>query len=61
MRGKESVVKEANDLPDLDDDSALADWIARHPQALERPIVVSDDGQRAIMGRPPENVEALLT
>ncbi|MEO1201154.1 MAG: ArsC/Spx/MgsR family protein [Pseudomonadota bacterium] len=61
MRGNEAVVKDAQDLPALDDDAALADWIARNPQALERPIVVSDDGQRAIIGRPPENVEALLT
>ena len=60
MRSGEAVVKEATDLPDLDDDRALADWISRHPKALERPIVVSADGKRAIMGRPPENVEALL-
>ena len=60
MRPKESIVTEATDLPDLDDDSALADWIAAHPIALERPIVVSADGKRAVIGRPPENVEALL-
>jgi len=61
LRNKESVVKEARDLPDPDDDTALADWISRHPQALERPIVVSDDGKRAVIGRPPENVEALIS
>lgn len=61
LRSKESVVVEADDLPDLDDDPALAAWIARHPIALERPIVVTADGRRAVIGRPPENVEALLS
>lgn len=32
--------------------------IAKHPQLLERPIVVK--GQSAVIGRPPENVLALL-
>jgi len=60
MRHKETVVADAPDLPDLDDDTALAGWIAEHPAALERPIVVSGDGRQAVVGRPPENVEALL-
>lgn len=37
------------------------DWIAamvRHPILIERPIVVV--GGRAVLGRPPENVERLL-
>ena len=36
-------------------------WLAllhAHPQLLERPVVVSDTG--AALGRPPENVLALL-
>ena len=38
-----------------------AEWIkalAEHPNMLERPIVVK--GDRAILGRPPENVNKLL-
>ena len=38
-----------------------AEWIkalVEHPKMLERPIVVNDD--RAILGRPPENVQKLL-
>jgi len=38
------------------------DWIAAmagHPILIERPILVTDDG-RAVLGRPPEAIEALL-
>jgi arsenate reductase len=34
------------------------DALVRHPLLIERPIVVV--GERAAIGRPPENVEALL-
>lgn len=60
LRRGESVVKEATDLPALDDDAALAAWIAAHPIALQRPIVIDPDSDRAVLGRPPENVTALL-
>lgn len=59
LRRGESTFKEASDLPDLDDNAALAAWVAANPIVLERPIVV--DGNKAIVGRPPENVQALLS
>lgn len=39
-----------------------AEWIralVRHPILIQRPVVITDDG-RAVLGRPPENVEELL-
>jgi len=38
------------------------EWLnvmAEHPVLIERPIVIAADG-RAALGRPPENVRALL-
>jgi arsenate reductase len=60
LRPGEDEFKSAKDLPDLEDDAALAAWIERHPKVLERPIVVDDAGGRAVIGRPPENVHELL-
>ena len=60
LRKGESAFNEATDLPDLNDDAALASWIAAHPIALERPIVVDAKAGKAIIGRPPENVHELL-
>ena len=60
LRRGETEFKEATDLPDLADDAALAAWVARNPRVLQRPIVVDDERQHAVIGRPPENVEALL-
>ena len=42
-------------------DLSDAEWIAAmvaHPKLIERPIVVRDG--KAILGRPPENVNSLL-
>jgi len=61
LRRGESEFKEATDLPDLDDNAALAGWIEAHPIVLERPIVVDNDSGKAVIGRPPENVNELLT
>ena len=60
LRRGENTFKEATDLPDLADDAALAAWLAEHAIVLERPVVIDSDGGGAVIGRPPENVQALL-
>jgi arsenate reductase (glutaredoxin) len=39
-------------------DAAILDAMAAHPILIERPILVR--GRRAVLGRPPESVLALL-
>jgi arsenate reductase (glutaredoxin) len=50
-------------LPDLPRDAPSRDrWIAilsANPRLIERPVVLADDA-RAVIGRPPENVDELL-
>ena len=58
VRRGEAEFKDAGDSVPLDDEPALAEWIAANPKVLQRPIVV--DGDRAIVGRPPENVLKLI-
>jgi len=46
-------------LSDLSlDDSSIIQAMSEYPKLIERPIVVS--GSRAVIGRPPENVNVLL-
>ena len=56
MRRGEAVFKELG-LAEASD-AALFRAMSQHPILIERPIVIA--GERAVIGRPPENVEALL-
>ena len=60
IRTKESLYKELglahkSDLTDFQ----WAEVLAVNPKLIERPIVVS--GDKAVVGRPPENVLSLLS
>ena len=58
IRTSEADYKE-NHLKDPSlDEKTLIDAIVEHPKLLQRPIVVK--GDKAIIGRPPENVLSLL-
>ena len=51
--------KEAGLTPaDIETDEQVVDVLLAHPALMERPVVVK--GDRVVLGRPPENVEALL-
>lgn len=57
MRRGESQYKEL-DLKNVHDEDILIQAMCDHPKLIERPIVIK--GQRAVLGRPPENVKALI-
>lgn len=58
MRKGEAEYKELGLAdPSLSQD-ALIDAMVSHPKLIERPIVVN--GDKAVIGRPPENVLAIL-
>lgn len=58
MRSKESEYKELGLHNEDVTDQQRLDAIVSTPKLLERPIVVN--GDRAAIGRPPENVLAIL-
>ena len=58
MRTKEAEYKEQGlNNPDLSEDDLIAAMVAT-PKLIERPIVVN--GNKAALGRPPEQVLAIL-
>ena len=59
FRFKEALAKELGIKPD--DERSNKEWaqlLANNPKLLERPVVVN--GSRAVVGRPPENVLAII-
>jgi arsenate reductase len=58
VRKNEADFKNNNLAKQLDDDQKMAEAIAKFPKIMERPIAVK--GDRAVIGRPPENVLSLL-
>lgn len=57
IRKGEAIYKEHFKGKELSDQEWIQAMI-EHPKLIERPIVV--EGERAVIGRPPENVKVLL-
>ena len=58
IRRQEGDFKENNIISHIDNDKKLALCIEKFPKIMERPIFVN--GNKAIIGRPPENVLSIL-
>jgi arsenate reductase len=58
IRRKEKLFAEVGDAGIRYSDSAAINLLAEHPRLIERPIVLR--GQRAVIGRPPENILTLV-
>lgn len=59
LRRKEDEYAELGLADKLDDEDALVAAMVEHPVLMERPIVVQ--GDRARLGRPPEQVLEILS
>ena len=57
LRKSESIYKEEFKDEKLSD-AKWIDAMVKHPKLIERPIVIK--GEKAIIGRPPENVKSLF-
>ena len=58
LRKGEDAYKENNLNDSSLSEQALISAMSEHPKLIERPIVVK--GDKAVLGRPPENVKELI-
>ena len=58
VRKNEAIWKEKFKARDLDE-AQIIQAMVEHPKLIERPIVIK--GERAVLGRPPENIKAILS
>ena len=58
VRRNETEFKDNELIQFLDNDNVLFQAMANYPKIMERPIIVH--GNKAVIGRPPENGLALL-
>ena len=58
LRKSEQDYKDNNLKREDFSDNELIDYMVKYPKLIERPIVIKED--RAVLGRPPENVLELI-
>ena len=58
LRTGEAVYRELGLVKGEHSDDELIRLMAEHPELIQRPIV--ERGDRAVLGRPTENIKALL-
>jgi arsenate reductase len=58
LRTSESIYRELGLSKDEFTDDEIISLMVKHPDLIQRPIV--ERGNRAVLGRPVENVKALL-
>jgi arsenate reductase len=58
LRKSEPIYRELGLASEEFDDDAIISLMVEHPDLIQRPIV--ERGKRAVLGRPTENVKALL-
>ncbi len=58
VRKNEAIWKENYKGKELSDDEII-EAMCNNPKLIERPIVIK--GNKAVLGRPPENIQELLT
>jgi arsenate reductase (glutaredoxin) len=58
LRTSESIYKELGLAKDEFKDEEIVSLMVKHPDLIQRPIV--ERGNRAVLGRPVENVKELL-
>lgn len=58
LRKSEPIYRELGLAKDDFDDDAIISLMVEHPDLIQRPII--ERGNKAVLGRPTENVKALL-
>ena len=60
LRKNEAELKEARDLPSLNDNNAMSIWLKDHPKVMQRPIVINKNNNKGVIARPPEKFLGIL-